>query len=83
MCKHDFLTAADRHLIAHPIVAAFYYDHGVDFVGHGWLSVQAETIVEQTVLTEDSLSVRFVAEIDGDRLEMTLDCAGPTTTVYV
>lgn len=81
ICKEVWLTACDRHFVTHPTVHAFYHDHGYDPFGHGWLRIQAETITDQTIVSDDPLEIQTEILIDEDRLTVTLDETGTVVNV--
>lgn len=81
VCGQGWITASDRHFVGHPTVHAFYHDHGYDPFGHERFRIEADTVAEQRVASEDPLEIRTVLEIDGDRLIVALDGAGDVVEV--
>lgn len=70
-CGHDLRTPVTLALLEHPAVVSFYHDRGRDVrdrpiwnVGHEWA---------ETVLSEEPLAVRVVAELDGAILALFVD----------
>lgn len=83
VCGRAWYSASDRHFVDHPTVHAFYHDHGYDPFSHNWLRIQAETVTDQTVISDDPLELRTEIDIEGDRLAVTLDETGSIVRVEV
>ena len=83
ICNEVWISASDRHFVTHPTVHAFYHDHGYDPFGHDWLRIQAETIDNQTVVSDDPLEIRTEIRIQEDRLVVTLDETGDVIAVEI
>lgn len=73
-CKYEAQAPLFGHVIRHPAVVSFYYDHGVDVTDLPYWELRALTRdVDETVTAEDPLTVTITIERGGDRLEVTLD----------
>ena len=76
LCRLPWVIPSEQHVLTHPTVRVFYRDRGYDPKGVDFPLVRAETIADQTVLSEDPIQVRTTIEIDGDRLDVIIDGEG-------
>lgn len=62
-----------NYLTREPAVAAFYYEHGVefDFATHEQFSLLLD--VENELLSEDPLRIRLTIPLEGDELGLAFD----------
>ncbi|WP_137284905.1 DUF7351 domain-containing protein [Halorussus salinisoli] len=81
VCKGAWQLSTGVHMLQHPTVTAFYHDHGYDPWGHKWPRLATETIADQTVVSEDPLTIEATVVIDDDQLAVTLDEEGTVVDV--
>lgn len=73
-CEYEARAPLFGHVISHPAVVSFYYDHGVDVTDLPYWEIRAlARDLDETVTAEDPLTVTIAVEMSGDRLEVTLD----------
>lgn len=73
VCDATVMGVLGAVVLDHPAVVQFHADHGVDLRHDPFWSVPWLLDEPATVESEDPLRVRLDAEIDGDRLTLTLD----------
>lgn len=73
VCDATVMGALGAVVFDHPAVVRFHADHGVDLREDPLWTVPWLLDEPATVESEDPLRVRLDAEIDGDRLTLTLD----------
>lgn len=77
--KSDHWTPPHAPIWTDVAVWCFCQDHGVDpaerFDRAGWTALRG-LFAETTVVSEDPLEIRVTVELDGDRLEVSLDDEG-------
>ena len=81
VCKHHATGSVSDVVKNHPVVIAFYHEHGVDF-GYPYSTNEFETVVanedrtvtpEQELVSTDPVRVRVTVACDGNELALTLD----------
>lgn len=72
ICKHQMNAHPNWFAYGIPGVRAFFYDHGFDVVSRGVRGVPTD-VQEFEVLSAEPPKLRLRAELDGDRLDVTLD----------
>lgn len=76
LCYLPWVTPSERHVLTHPTVHEFYRDHGYEPKGIDWPLVRAETIADQTLVSEDPIRIRTTIVIDETGLDVILDETG-------
>lgn len=76
VCRLPMVTSSEEHILTHPTVTACYRDHGYEPMGLDWLLLRTETIVDQTVVSEDPIRIRTTVVLDEAGLEVLLDETG-------
>ena len=75
-CHLPWIISSEQHVLTHPTVRVFYREHGYEPKGIDFPLIRAETIADQTVLSEDPIQVRTTIAIGGDRLDVIIDGEG-------
>jgi len=76
VCHLPWVTPSERRVLVDPTVIAFYRDHGYEPRDLHWPPVSTETVVDQTVVSEDPIRIRVTIALDGNHLEVVLDETG-------
>lgn len=72
-CKSVARGPLSIAILAHPAVAAFYYDHGIEHLFASWETFRHAQSVEEEILETDPLRIRLTVPCENDRLRLTLD----------
>lgn len=72
-CKRSMFPPVSGLVLSHPRVTAFYHDHGVEHRFASWETVLRRNTVEEELLSEDPLRMRFTIRAGNDALQLTLD----------
>lgn len=75
-CRLPWIIPSEQHVLTHPTVRVFYREHGYEPKGIDFPLIRAETIADQTVLSEEPIKVQTTIEIGGDRLDVIIDGEG-------
>ena len=75
-CHLSWIIPSEQHVLTHPTVRVFYREHGYEPKGIDFPLIRAETIANQTVLSEDPIKVRTTIDIEGNRLDVIIDGEG-------
>lgn len=74
VCRFEFMVPAWHHLLQHPAVGGFFYDHGVITTAWTWEMLTAEVVrPTEEKLDEDPFRLCFTFDVDGDELDVTLN----------
>lgn len=72
-CKRSVFPAVRRVVLTHPTVTAFYHEHGIDHRFASWETVVRSAGIEEELVSEDPLRMRFTVSAGDDDLRLTLD----------
>ncbi len=76
ICRFDAVVPAWVHLLQHPGVAGFFFDHDVVTIPWTWEVLTAATVrPTREEVSDDPFRVQFRFEVDGDHLDVRLDDA--------
>lgn len=72
-CTNSTVNSIGAYLVYRPAVVAFHQNHGVDLTETPIWELPWLRDEETTVLSREPWQVRSVVELDGDRLELTVE----------
>jgi hypothetical protein len=72
-CKRSAFPPARVVVLDDPNVTAFYHDHGIEYRFASWETVVRSTRVEEELLSEAPLRMRFTVPAGDDELRLTVD----------
>lgn len=76
VCKNSYVSPVYRAIFTEVAVKAFFYEHGLDpeelIDAFAW-EVLHDAIADVAVKTAEPLEIGVTVDLDGDRLDVTLD----------